>query len=66
MIPDKYTLSAEKVPAQKFRVNSTRWKGTSVAYGEVDRWEESLDIGEGMVRACEAARGEWRRREGLE
>ena len=66
-IDERYTLPAGKVPAQKFAVHSHRWqKDASVDYGEVDRWEESLEVGEGMVRACEAMRAEWRRREGLE
>jgi hypothetical protein len=65
-IDARYTLPAEKVPAQRFVVHSRRWEDVSVDYGEVDHWEETLDVGEGMARACEAMRVEWRRREGLE
>ncbi len=59
-------MPADKVPAQKFEVISTRWGKTYVGYGEVDRWEESEGIGEGLAKACEAIRLEWRRREGLQ
>lgn len=66
LVDERYLMSPEKVPAQKFHTISTRWGKTYVGYGEVDRWEEAEDIGRGQVKACEAVRLEWRRREGLE
>lgn len=66
LVEDKYLMPAKKVPAQKFEIISTRWGRNHIGYNEVDRWEEGEAIGEGMVKACEAMRIEWRRREGLE
>lgn len=66
LVGSQYIQPADKVPAPRFKVHASRWGKTTIDYTEVDRWEESLDIGEGMVRACEAMRVEWRRREGLE
>lgn len=66
LIDEQYVEPADKVPAQKFKVHSSRWGKTTVDYGEIDKWEDSLAIGEGMVRACEAVRTEWKRKEGLE
>jgi 3-keto steroid reductase len=61
-----YLPPAEKVPSPKFAVEAQRWGNTKVKYGEVDRWEDADEIGQGMMRACEAVRSEWRRRESLE
>ena len=67
LVDERYIQPCDRVPAQKFVVHSHRWGGqTTVDYGEVDQWEDTLDIGRGMVKACETARLEWRRREGLE
>ncbi|WRT70614.1 uncharacterized protein IL334_007612 [Kwoniella shivajii] len=66
LISDEYILPAEKNPAQRFAVMSSRWGKTAVGYEEVDRWEQGEDIGKGVVEACEAHRKEWRRRGGLE
>jgi 3-keto steroid reductase len=66
LVDEKHLLPPETVPAQKFETVSTRWGKTYVGYGEVDHCEDTLEIGEGLVRACEAIRVEWRRREGLE
>ena len=66
LISDRFVQPASKVPAQKFAIHARRFEDALVDYGEVDRWEESLDIGEGMVRACEAIRVMARRKEGLE
>ena len=65
-IADAYLQPVDKVPAPKFKVHAGRWGKTTVDYGEVDHWDNTLDIGEGMVRACEAVRAQGRRREGLE
>ena len=66
IVDERFLLTPDKVPAQKFETVASRWGKTSVGYGEVDRWEETEDIGEGLVKACEAIRLEWRRKEGLE
>lgn len=66
LIDDRYLQPSEKVPAQKFKVHSHRLGATSVDYGEVDRWEETLELGEQMVQKCEEIRLDWRRREGLD
>lgn len=66
LIDSQFIQPADKVPAPRFKVHASRWGYTTIDYAEVDRWEESLEIGEGMVRACEAMRIEARRKEGLE
>ncbi|WVQ95483.1 hypothetical protein IAU59_002580 [Kwoniella sp. CBS 9459] len=66
LIPDEYIPPANKVPAPRFSAISERWGRTKVGYGEVDRWEEGLNIGKGVIERCEVIRKEWRRKEGLE
>ncbi|OCF31811.1 3-keto sterol reductase [Kwoniella heveanensis BCC8398] len=66
LIPDEYIPPASQIPAPRFSAIAERWGRTKVGYGEVDRWEEGLDIGKGVVERCEVIRKEWRRKEGLE
>ncbi|WVF67920.1 hypothetical protein IAT40_002682 [Kwoniella sp. CBS 6097] len=66
LIPDEYIPPATQVPAPRFSVIAERWGRTKVGYGEVDRWEEGLSIGKGVVERCEVIRKEWRRKQGLE
>ena len=66
LIPSEYLMPSSKVPGQKFAVVVNRRGTPRIKYGEVDRWEETLATGEGLVRACESLRLEYRREENLE
>ncbi|ORY29655.1 hypothetical protein BCR39DRAFT_531477 [Naematelia encephala] len=66
LVEDKYLSTPDKVPAEKLITVSSRWGKTTVRHGEVDRWEETQDLGRDLVQACETLRLQWRRREGLE
>jgi 3-keto steroid reductase len=66
LIPERYLQPADKVPAQRFHTVAHRLKLATVKYGEVDYWEDTLDIGEALAKACETIRLEWRRKEALE
>ena len=64
LVDGRYIQPASKVPAPKFSARLNRLRHSRIEYGEVDHWEDSLDIGASLMKACETIRQDWRRRDG--
>ncbi len=65
-IPDEYLLPASILPGPKYEVVASRFRGASVAFGEVDQWSLAAEeeLGKEIGKRCEDVRLDWRRREG--